>query len=277
MTLRPVVPLTLPNLEPAQIGEDMPELRAVDPRTLLIDESYQRGLSERSVRLIRRIVNTWGWTRFKPPVVAETDKGLHVIDGQHTAIAAVTHGGLATIPVLVVKADTIAERAQAFIGHNVDRITVTPQHLHVAAVAAGDETALTIEQVCERAGVKLLRSPPSIYRSGESIALSTIKSLVKRRTAQQARIILQILADAKCAPVTADQIKAVELLLHGGDYAGELTAEQITLLVRGWGAECHAQAREFSLAHRLPMWRALAVSLFRAKGKLRGHSEAAVA
>lgn len=80
-----------------------------------------------------------------------------MIDGQHTAIAAASHPDIALIPVMVVEAVDQAERAGAFIGHNRDRLNITPMQMHYAAVAAGDEDALTVEQVCARAGVKILR------------------------------------------------------------------------------------------------------------------------
>ncbi len=67
----------------------------VKPSTLLVDERYQRGLSERSIKLIRKIVSEWDWRAFKPPVVVDVGAGLEVIDGQHTAIGAATHGGMA--------------------------------------------------------------------------------------------------------------------------------------------------------------------------------------
>lgn len=60
----------------------------VDPATLLVNATYQRDLSERSIQLIRKIIGGWDWTRFKPPVCSLGDRGIEVIDGQHTAIAA---------------------------------------------------------------------------------------------------------------------------------------------------------------------------------------------
>jgi hypothetical protein len=57
-----------------------------------------------AVEMIRDIVREWSWASYKAPVVVETGKGLVVIDGQHTAIAAATRG-IKFIPILVVDAD----------------------------------------------------------------------------------------------------------------------------------------------------------------------------
>lgn len=160
-TLRPIQKMQLPGIEPAKLGKVEPVFERAKPETLHVDETYQRNLSERSVTLIRRIVANWDWARFKPPVVVRAPgKKFHVIDGQHTAIAAASHPEIDSIPVMVVDAPNVEDRARAFIGHNRDRITVTPNQLYIAAVAAGDPDAVTVQQVCERAGVRILRLPP---------------------------------------------------------------------------------------------------------------------
>lgn len=269
---RPITPLVLPDIEPAVHVGARPEIRDVAPATLYVDDAYQRALSDRSIRLIRKIVAEWDWQRYKPPVVTVVDGDLHVIDGQHTAIAAASHGGLTTIPVMVVAATDMADRARAFVGHNRDRIGVTGPQIHFALLAAGDEDALTLAQVCERAGARLLRYPPSngVFAAGDTMALTTIRSLINKRSPMKARIVLQVLVEAACAPVSADLIKAVDTLLHETDYAGEIAPADLTLIIRARGAEAERDARGLALAKGLPHWRALAITLFRLKGKARG-------
>lgn len=262
---RAIAGLQLPGLEPAPVSGARPRFIDADPAKLLVDETYQRGLSERSVALIRKIVAGWDWSRFKPPVVAETSEGLEVIDGQHTAIAAVCHGGLGQIPVMVVEADEQAGRAKAFIGHNRDRINITQTQLHAAAVAAGDEDAMTVDQVCQRAGVRVLRNPPSggVFQPGDTLAVSSITALVNRRGAMKARIVLQVLTEARCAPVSAGQIKAIEMLLHDGEYAGAVDAGDLTTALIALGDDAEREARIFAAAHKVPVWRALGIVLFK--------------
>lgn len=264
MGLRSIAALSLPDITPAVIGGSMPRIIMADPRLMLVDEKYQRGLSERSLKLIRKIVGQWNWASFKPPVVTEVDGQLHVIDGQHTAIGAVTHGGIAEIPVLLVDALSAPERAASFAAHNRDRIAVTSTQLHAAMVEAGDEDAMTIAQVCERAGVEVLKHPPSFARfePGQTMAVACIRALVNRRHAMGARRVLEICAKARLAPVSAQMIRAVEHLLFAEEYRDEIKPEVIeTALAIGF-ADIVKEASRFSAERNVLLWRATASVIF---------------
>jgi hypothetical protein len=268
---RAITALNFPDLKPADIDTAPPEIRHVRPQDLYVDESYQRGLSERSVRLIKKIVSEWSWRAFKPPVVVEVGGRLEVIDGQHTAIGAITHGGIETMPVMVVEASSHENRASAFVRHNRDRIQVTPTQLHNAMVAAGDDDAVTIHQVCERAGVKILRNPPPMakFRVGETLAVSTIASLVNRRHAAGARRVLNICVKAGAAPVAAHMIKAVECLVFDKEYRDEIGDDRITAVMSALGSTLDDDAKRFSTERKVPFWRAYASVLFMNRRKAR--------
>lgn len=261
---RPIAALQLPDVTPAAVHGAPPQLRLVPPSTLHVDDNYQRGLSERSVRLIRKIVAEWDWSAFKPPIVVEIDGQLEVIDGQHTAISAVTHGGIPVLPVLVVEADALAGRATAFVRHNRDRIQVTPTQLHTAMVAAGDEDALTIDQVCQRAGIKILRNPPpnSRFAPGDTVAISTIRALINKRHAAGARRVLECCRQTNSAPVSADLIKAVDRLLFEQEYKGEIDAERIVLVVNAMGNSLLGETERFAAERKVQRWRAMASVIF---------------
>jgi hypothetical protein len=263
--LRKIAPMKIPGIEPG--GADMPEpkFERADPTTLLVDEVYQRNLSERSVALIRKMVQRWDWRSFQPPLVVRTKLGLHVVDGQHTAIAAVTHPKIKTIPILLIEAPEVADRARAFIGRNRDRIAVTTNQLHYAAVAAGDDTATTVHQVCERAGIRILKNPPGMgaFKVGETLAVSSITALVNRRGALRARQILEVCGQAKLAPVSAAIIKAVESLMTDREYAEQVVAADLTTIIREGAADAEGEARVFAAAHSVPLWKALAAILFK--------------
>ncbi|MDW9773041.1 hypothetical protein GOA89_14905 [Sinorhizobium meliloti] len=243
----------------------------VSPSELWVDESYQRGLSDRSMRLIRKIVGEWDWTAFKPPVVVEVEGRLQVIDGQHTAIGAVTHGGIEQLPVLVVTAERQEMRAQAFVRHNRDRIQVTPTQLHTALVAAGDEDALTIAQVCARAGVTILKNAPPFarFKPGETMAISTVAALVNRRHAAGARRVLETCVKGGAAPVSAAMIRAVEHLLFAKEYAGEIDSERIALLISSRLSTLEQEAQRFATERKMPLWRALASVIYMNRRKAR--------
>ncbi|MBS7532102.1 hypothetical protein KHC28_00285 [Ancylobacter sonchi] len=246
-----------------------PEFRWVDPTSLFVDESYQRNLSERSVRLIRRIVADWDWRRFKCPIAVETPEGFEIIDGQHTAIAAASHPGVTQIPIMIVEADEPAERALAFIGHNRDRIAVTATQMHFAAVAAGDPEAVTIDQVCRRAGVRVLRVPPGsgAFKPGDTMAVAAIGSLINRRGAMKARQMLEVLAAAHMAPVSAAGVKAVEMLLSDPEYSDEVTADGLRNVIMTLGPDAEKEAKVFAAAHNVPLWRALGIIWFKRRSR----------
>lgn len=262
--LRAIRPLNLAGLVPGEAATGAPEFREVYPSELVVDEAYQRNLSERSINLIRRIVAKWDWRRFKPPVVAVTDEGLEVIDGQHTAIAACTHPGVEKIPVMVVDAASQAARADAFIGHNRDRLGMTPMQIHYAALAAGDEDAQTIDQVCGRAAVRILRATPGngVWLAGETVAVTAIGALVSRRGALKARVVLHALSEARLAPISTSQIKAAELVLYGKEY-GDVEAADLSSAILSLGSAADQEARVFAAAHRVPIWQALGAIYYR--------------
>lgn len=268
---RLVTALHLPDVQPAEISTAPPALRLVPPTSLSVNEAYQRGLSDRSVKLIRKIVSEWSWTAFKPPVVVEVDDRLEVIDGQHTAIGAVTHGGIELLPVLIVQAESDETRANAFVRHNRDRIQVTATQLHNALVAAGDEDALTVAQVCARAGIVILKNPPpmSKFRPGETMAISTIKTLVNRRHAAGARKVLDVCRATNAAPVTAHMIKAIELLMFSKEYEGEIDGERIALVISAKAAALESEAQRFATERKCPHWRAYASVVFMNRRKPR--------
>lgn len=264
-TFRKITKMNMPDVDPG--GADMPEPRfeRARPSDLLVDESYQRNLSERSVRLIRKIVAHWDWRTFMPPVVVKTKDGFHVIDGQHTAIAAASHPKITDIPVMVVKAEEITDRAKAFLGRNRDRISVTPNQLHAAAVAAGDEDAMTIHQVCERAGIRILKQPPgaAVFKVGDTLAIGTIRALVTRRGALRARQVLQVLGDAKLAPVPAAFIRATEELLCNKEFSEHVEPADLTTAIRASLGEAESETKIFAATHNVPIWKAMTSVLFK--------------
>lgn len=269
--LRAIAPICTKGLTKRAPPTGEPIFERVNPRELLVEESYQRDLSDRSLNLIRKIVQEWDWRRFKPPVVAFADDGLRIIDGQHTAIAAASHPDIDMIPVMVVEAPELQARALAFIGHNRDRLQVTPMQLHHASVAAGDPVSMTIERVCADAGVTLVRSAHGAYRwkVGDSVAVAAIRGVIERQGEARTRQILQTLVAADLAPVAANEIKAAELLFTNPDYADQLDpldgpgAAELAKAILTLGDGASKEAKVFAAAQCVPFWRALAITWFK--------------
>jgi hypothetical protein len=263
MTHRPIAPIEINGFVPGGTPRALPIFEWVDPATLLVDEGYQRDSSERSLRLVRKIVSGWDWAKFKSPVAVMTDAGLELIDGQHTAIAAATHPDVETIPVMIVDVDKRAERAAAFIGHNKDRVAVTAAQLHVAAIAAGDREALGIAEACTEAGIRTLRAPSKDPKPGETMAINAIGALVRGRGKNGAVRVLKIALAAGIAPLTQIEIKAIDLLAFNEEYR-DITDAALISSIAAMGKMAYSEAAVFRAAHpSTPLWKALAIIWFK--------------
>ena len=265
-SMRPVAPIDLAGIAPRDLAsEEDPDFDVVDPSELLIDEQYQRGLSPKSLTLIRSIVENWSWARFKVPTCVRVDGRLHVIDGQHSVIAAATHPGIQAVPVLIAKVPAVADRAAAFVSHARSRLAATALQVQRAALVAGDDEAVTLDAVCRRAGVDLLPFAPSDsrYLPRQTVAVVGLRRLIAKQGAERAGEILGALAAADLAPISGDHVRLGELLLCDPAYADSFDAERLTAAMRGLTAKLQAEARELAIAQRLSAWRALAAVLAR--------------
>lgn len=216
------------------------EIKQVNPTDLWVDERYQRNLSRKGADLITKMCRSWDWRKFKPPVVTVADDGrLHVMDGQHTAIAAASHPNIKTIPVMLVDATTLEERAETFIGINRDRVAVTPAQIFYAELAAGDAEAKAVKAMCDAADVIILRQPPAKneYGTGETMAIMSCRRLYRVHGAELGVKVLNILVESGISPVSEWSIGAVVHLLTGHDelYTPRLSDEKIWTVIRRLG------------------------------------------
>lgn len=212
--LRKVQPMALPATVRAEVTGTKPKLAWVAPTELLVDGTYQRELSPQSVNLIRRIVAEFAWSRIKPPIVVATESGYHVIDGQHTAIAAASMD-LKELPVFVVDAPDVLEQAQAFVSHNKNRLSITALDIHKAQVAAGDPMARTVHKVLGEVGVRLrYMSYGTKVEVGDTQCVAHVRRLFKQYGADHGRAVLSTLVKAKCLPIVEPQITAASELIR---------------------------------------------------------------
>jgi hypothetical protein len=276
--LRPIKALPMPDIKPAMEMAERPTFEWVNPADLLVEERYQRNLAEKSLRLIRRIVSEWDWSRMKPPICARDAAGrLFVVDGQHTAIAAASHPGVTEIPVIVINVATVQGRAAAFIGHNRDRIAMTPMQIYFASLAAADPVAVAMADACSRASVSIRKSPPAngIYREGETVAVKAIEAIVSRKGAPGGARVLKVLRDAGRAPITAQEIKAVSALLFEAEWKDMVDAVGLATVIRSKSSENWAGIAESQVRRgkTMSLWRAIAIAWFRALPKKRKAGE----
>lgn len=255
--LRAIKPMHFPDLKPASFEGERPTMKWVAPTDLLVDATYQRDLSERSIRLIRRMIENFKWNRLKPPIVVQAGPAsLHIVDGQHSAIVAATLG-IPQILVYIVKAETVDERARAFVGHNSDRVAVSPFDIYRALLASGDPDATDVDNVCRRAGVRVRYiSPSSAIAEGDTSAIGLIRALVRRRGVVLSRKVLQCLVKAKRAPISAAEILAAENIICAE--RKDIDLEMLTVAIRVDGTDGLNKAHAKAKHDRTPIWREVA-------------------
>lgn len=258
--VRKIVALPMPLLVPAALDGTKPVFEWVDPKTLFVEETYQRDLSEGSLKLIRKIVANWGWQTFKPPIVTVDDAGrMVVIDGQHTAVAAASHGGIAKIPVMLVQVGALKDRARAFIGHNTDRLRPTVMQLFFASIEAGDEIADAVVQGIEKAGGRVRRTPPpnGQWKAGDTVAIAALRKVAEAKGKAGVARVTKLLIDAGRAPLRSDEVKAVAWFLY--DREGKAYDPfDLATLVRSKSAEhWDRAAQDLRVKQPMPSWRAL--------------------
>lgn len=267
-TLRPIAAYAFATFDAQPVPTNPPLIEWMAPSDLLVEAAYQRDLSPKSMDLIKRIAERWDWRRFKPPIVAWSERGFEIIDGQHTAIGAATRG-IDKIPVLVVEATDLTDRASAFVGHNQDRLAITPVQMHPAKLAAGDEDAQTAQQVIDRAGAKLVIGAYGTrgWKPGETVAITTIDQLAKKRGAMHARRVVEVLVKADAAPVSASGIKAVDMLMFRPEFA-EIDIEHLPAAIISAG-DVEKEAKLDAKTHCIPAWEAMGRIWFRKCRKAR--------
>lgn len=151
---------------------------------LHVNEEYQRpSTTKRGQQVIRGIVEHFQWKLFSiVTVTPRANGGYWLIDGQHRTIAAKLRG-IEEVPAIVLQQLTPEEQARTFAGINGKRVSVNPYAIHHAMLAAGDETAVRIDRVCEAAGVVIPRYPKSSNQNlkpEECMALGEIKRGIKK-------------------------------------------------------------------------------------------------
>lgn len=258
--LRRIQPLALPLTQRATVKGTKPKLIWVDPAKLLVDETYQRELSGQSVKLIGSIVSGFAWNKMKPPIVTEVGRGYHVIDGQHTAIAAATLG-LDSIPVFVVDSGEMVDRAGAFVSHNRNHLKITALQIHRALLAAGEETAMEMQAVIDKVGIRLRHiSKNSAINVGDCMAVSSIRKIVETHGPMRARQALEACVKGKRAPIGEPEILAALDIARQSEKS--FSIDDLAAAIRIEGDEGVLRAKAQASMARCPAWKCL-VEIYR--------------
>lgn len=165
---------------PAEFGAP-PRLEWLPIASLVVDTAYQRDITKVGRKNVRHIAANFKWSEFSPVVVSPIEGERYaIVDGQHHCLAAKLCG-ITHVPCAIIEMAASAQaRAFRAINGNVTRIhNLTLFH---AAVAAGDDDAVRIAALCERAGVSVVRNPTAAQdmKPGQTMAAATIGRAAER-------------------------------------------------------------------------------------------------
>lgn len=158
------------------------ELAWIDVDDLRIDPLYQRPVGPKGEKNIRQVIENFSWSLFSPLVVCRRPGGLYaVIDGQHRAIAARTHGGIPKVPALIINGD-LSDEAKAFSVINGAVTAISETQIWHARVVAGDSSAIRLNRILERVGVSIPRyaKQSSMLARGETCAIGALEKSFKK-------------------------------------------------------------------------------------------------
>lgn len=250
--LRPVKPISTTSLDISLPENAMPLFEIVDPATLWIDDAYQRSLSARSLKKIAQMTECWDWNSYAPlscvRVEVNGKKILKVVDGQHRAISAASHPGIRELPIMIHSTETIADEANSFVQLNTTGLQMHPLQLHRARLVANDPDAQTLQNVCDRAGVRICRYPGDPKEVGETTAVNCIAAVIDRRGARLTGDMLELLVRAEFAPIGANDVRAAEFLITAEELRGKFKMPDLIEAIKGRKTELEREARQNMVA-----------------------------
>jgi hypothetical protein len=162
---------------PASFGK-VPRLEWISIASLVVDQQYQREITNVGRKNIRLIAESFNWSMFTAVMVAPIGGSRYaIVDGQHRTTAAALCG-IEKVPCEVIEA-VRGEQAAAFRAVNANTTRPHTVQLFHASVTAGEPAALRVVAVCERAGVRIARSLGSL-RDHETFCVGAIGKGIQR-------------------------------------------------------------------------------------------------
>jgi hypothetical protein len=189
--------LDLP-LSEAQIDgpKDQVELQWVETAKLHVDDRYQRLVSDRGRRTIRKLIAEFDFAKFGAIVVARTEDGsLTILDGQHRALAAIALN-IGWVPAAITKAE-LQDQAKSFVAINANRTGVQAIDKYRARVTAGEPAAVELSEIL--AELEICTDVPAggALRPRQTRAVNCLEKLVKAFGKGTAFTALEMLLDAQ--------------------------------------------------------------------------------
>ena len=169
--LTPVFAMPIEGKAPLPVGRPG-RLATIAISDLVVDDAYQRSVSQASARVIRRICEEFDWSKFLPVIVVKNGGQFSIVDGQHRTTAALSIG-ISEVPCYVLDCSP-AEAAGAFAAINGNVTPVAPADVWFAQIAAEDPKALAMKRSLDAASVTVVRRKDG-FRVGETNAVKVLR------------------------------------------------------------------------------------------------------
>lgn len=175
-----------------------PQLQWLKISDLVVDPQYQREIGERGRRNIVRIAQSFAWSKFSTVIVAPIEGGQYaIVDGQHRVTAAAVCG-IDKVPCQIIVADRRTQAA-AFAAVNAVVTAMSPLQIHAAKLAAGDDRAKRLADVCKAADVTICRYPvpASKMKAGDTLAAGKLYQLLEKYGADVLRLAMKCITGTR--------------------------------------------------------------------------------
>jgi hypothetical protein len=160
---------------------EFPELRWVAIGDLFAASQANGELDAPTSLSIKQMVDTFNWSCFTPVVVTPTEEGKFVIIDGFRRVTAAAIVGFDAVPCQIVIADD-RQLAVAYTVLNGGSRPSSRMATHAANLTYREPSALRLSQLCERAGIELLRYPVPINRQapGQTMAIAAMSQCLTR-------------------------------------------------------------------------------------------------
>jgi len=135
----------------------------INKNIINIEAKYQRDIAPSK---IKKIARNWSWIACSALTVAMRMDGTYwAVDGQHRLIAAMKRSDIQKLPCIVFPVEYIKEEAQGFIDINIGRKPVSSVESFYAAIIAGDEVAIYVDNILRSYGISVKKSTMKVPKT----------------------------------------------------------------------------------------------------------------
>lgn len=189
--LREIVPIEIAFTN-EKIGGRRGHLGHIPISDLRVDPSYQRSISMRSIRVVRKIASNFDWRKFVPAVVVKSGSVYKVINGQHSVTAAASLG-IQEVPCYIIDC-THEEAASAFAAINGTVTPVSAQDVWFAMITAKDYESLELKKVLDACGVEIV-ADTTCLAPGKTRSISVLRRAWARYKTDTLSVVLRAIVN----------------------------------------------------------------------------------